>query len=456
MFCCGRSTWSRLHLTSLRLAYTSCPETAVSILRKYRSQATPSDTIFNHASHLRLLSTSNGEEGGAFTKLLSTVRRFNHGLSRLKSDFLISLRIRESTETRLHLDRKQHRELEARRKSVKPRPPVEECAKLADRRQKWLTKHIPFKATRRGERLVIQISKDLQTTLPTVLGFLIPVVGYSFLVLGLLFPKFLLSRQFHTDEQRREFAMDEFGFRRGWYDNVALDFWGSFMRSPPKVMGGTKRLNAMNDILSFDNVDAAGPVWNERSLLYFYDLCDTLLVSDDSPNAFSNLPISHLHSLALAYNLSSILPLPSSLSAELLQYCFPRLFLQRRLEAIAEDIIVDDVTLIEEHLNEGCASLTDDEVTTACLARGLPIGRFARDQSTNRTEDVVNMKRILINHLNMMQSLLMVKESLSLDSLMLTSRDTGISKRSHVRDHALQLLVLHLPAIRHDAAYNSL
>lgn len=448
MFCSSRmSLWTGQHRISLRVAYTSCPEAAVSILRKYRPQATHSNAIFNHASQFRLLSTSNEEEGGVFTKVLSTVRHFNHGLSRLQSDFLTSLHIQEAIETRLHLDRKRHREYEARRHSDKPQSPVEQCAKLVNRRQKWLTKHIPFKPTRREERHVIQVSKDLQTTLPTVLGFLIPVAGYSFLVLGLLFPKFLLSRQFHNDKQRREFAMDEFSFRRGWYEEVDMNFWGSFMRSPPKVMRETMRLNAMNDILSFNNIDAAGPVWNQRSLLYLYELCNNLLASGDSQDAFSNIPISHLHSLALAYNISSILPLPSSLSAELLQYFFPRLFLQSRLTAIAEDIIMDDVTLIKEHLNEGCASLTIDEVTAACLARGLPIGRFASDQSTNRTYEVANMRRMLINHLMMMQSLF--RESFALDG-----GDRGLSKRSLVRDHALQLLVLHLPSIRHGAACN--
>jgi hypothetical protein len=49
----------------------------------------------------------------------------------------------------------------------------------------------------------------------------------------------------------------------------------------------------------------------------------------------------------------------SMISSELMQVCFSRTFIESSLGFLAEDIIVDDVTLIKEgYLDNGCATLT--------------------------------------------------------------------------------------------------
>lgn len=134
------------------------------------------------ASLSRALSTkasptaaNDSKDEGVFTALLSTIRHFNAGLSRLKSDFLISLHIRAANETRLHLDRKIRKDRELREQSDVEKK--DECPQMTNRRERWLNKHLNRNTNRRSARHVVQTGKDLQTTLPTVLGFLIPVAG---------------------------------------------------------------------------------------------------------------------------------------------------------------------------------------------------------------------------------------------------------------------------------------
>ena len=118
---------------------------------------------------------------------------------------------------------------------------------------------------------------------------------------------------------------------------------------------------------------------------------------------------------------------------------------------MAEDIIIDDVTLIEEgHLGSGCSNLTDDEILAACLVRGLPVGRFARDYSIGGMKgEILHMKRSLTNHLKMMKGAMMIRERFTFEGENAMACEANmVSKRSLIRDHTLQLLVLHLPAIR--------
>jgi hypothetical protein len=394
----------------------------------------------------------DSQNEGVFTALISTVRHFNGGLSRLKADFLTSLHIRDAEDTKLHLDRKIRKELESREGKLYM-VERDDCPTIVDRRKRWLVKHMPVPTSRRSARHLVQTTKDLQTTLPTVLGFLIPVFGYTFLALGVMFPKVLLSRQFHTDEQKRKFALDEYGFRMSSFGSLESYFWGSFMMRP-RVMQSTSTSAEVEGTLTFEDVDAAGPIFDESSMQHLYNLCHKLLPAGapKSTNAFSNLPTSHLHSLALACNLPSILPLPTAVSSELMQVCFPRAFIESRLGFLAEDIIVDDVTLIKEgYLDNGCATLTGDEVMNSCVARGLPVGRLAKDVSAGIDDEATGMRRLLTNHLKMMREVMMVRETFSVDGQQLsTSGSNGLcSTRELVRDSALQLLVLHLPAIRH-------
>jgi len=445
-----------------------------------------------------------------FTDGLDTVKKFNNGISKLKSDFKTSLHIQEAELTRLHLQRKLHREREELR--VKLRQHEKHGIKVLNENGQefaylssasysrheycssgnennlqihyqnqlpWRYYKVHYLSTRRPQEHLRQISRDLRITLPTVAGFMfIPLIGYAFLVLGVMFPRWLLSRQFHSWEQRWEFAEKEYGGRKKWMQRLNGDFWGSFMRKAPRFVlrdsdnsgvsadagmdKGATVIDADSDMLTCIDFDSAGPVFDKQSMKIMYnrcwDLCDidnnlTMPVNriiNGKVSPFIHLPTAHLHSLSLASNFSSSLFLPSSTVAPwFLQTFMPAAYLHMRLNTLAEDIIVDDAALLEEgQLENGCNDMTDDEILDACWVRGLPIGRFTRARKIDRNRDVGDgnlsqaeigvMREIFSNHLKMAK-------------LVMSDDDNAPDLRPRgdlVRDPALRLLVLHLPAIR--------
>ncbi|KAL3781779.1 hypothetical protein HJC23_009209 [Cyclotella cryptica] len=421
--------------------------------------SSPTEPVSQIPSQTTVRSPRNAnEEAGILSQLLSTIQHFNNGISRLKSDVRTSHLIREAEATRIQLHRKILREREQREGRNADDIYDVECTSFAERRKKWLEKHLPRKTIRRSNRHLHQTQRDLRTTLPTVLGFIVlPGVGYGFLFMGIMFPRFLLSRQFHTREQRKEFAMEEYKERRRWFERLAGDFWGSFMRACPQLVF-CEHAKKRDEVLSLISVDAAGPVLDEPSMIHIYDLCYKLIYRDEaSPHsrvntsAFSTLPISHLHSISLACNLSSIFPLPAVASSALLQFCVPRPFLESRLTHLVEDIIADDATLLEEgHCEAGCDGMTDEEVLDACLSRGLPVARFARDTSGEAMGEIQCMRTLLTNHLKMMSGVMKYRGECSVrEQQLFPAKDGVCSKSSLVRDVALHVLVLHLPAIRY-------
>mmetsp|Transcript_9698 Transcript_9698/g.17569 ORF Transcript_9698/g.17569 Transcript_9698/m.17569 type:complete len:370 (-) Transcript_9698:638-1747(-) len=317
-----------------------------STTKKYQNQPPPSSS-----------SSSSSPSSPYITTLKSTwpfpiITLFQKGLARLKTDFLNSLHIQQATLTQLHLQRKIQRSKERRKQKLRSREvhgihvvneegreiaflssdvytlpkkrtrrydnqSSEESESTIHRQHEHdgakksssspiivqRTQH--YLSTRRPQEHQRQISRDLRTTLPTVFAFLfIPGVGYAFLLLGMMFPRLLLSRQFHTNKQRWEFAEDEFGNKRcgGWEVRLNGDFWGMMMRCMPRLKlvcgdeadsdgecgdDGEERGNANNDNsddgikeiipgylepLSYHKMDAAGPVYTKQSMLQLYSL----------------------------------------------------------------------------------------------------------------------------------------------------------------------------------------
>ena len=415
-------------------------------------------------------------------KLLSTVQLFNNGISRLKVDFLNSLHIQEAELTRQHMLRKKRRDYEQRRQRLRMHERhgihiVDELGKELTfipsnqftyprnqqtynnnsqshyHHQKQLSSTTGnYLSTRRPQEHLRQISRDLQTTLPTVAAFLlIPFVGYTFLLLGMMFPRLLLSRQFHTREQRWDFATMEYSERRQWFEKLSIDFWGSCMirRMPlllvhdSRVDDGEEAVNEPEPYLDSLQMDAGGPVFNKQSMLTLYNLFqhNKSQGGRDASKILSinNLQSTHLHSLALSNNLAAPILLPFNLAPLFLQTCLPSLYLQQKLTTLAEDIIMDDSALIEEgQLESKCIGMTEEEILDACWLRGLPVGRFVTMNnnvqcSTHGREGEVEMMRTaLTHHLQMIEDI--TKHS---------------PLREIVRDSTLHLLVLHLPAIRY-------
>ena len=208
------------------------------------------------------------------------------------------------------------------------------------------------------------------------------------------------------------------------------------------------------------------------------------------PPSIASLPLTHLQSLSLSCNLSSSIPLPSSTVAPwFLQTFLSSRYLVQKLTSLAEDIILDDVALLKDaQLDDECNGMTEEEVLDACWLRGLPVGRFVnavhsddagdviidnlgnvdRSSPTNSDtntktdalkkehvwKDIQIMRLLLTDHLQMMQTIMTLDPSSQFSS----SETAGAalrSKGSLVRDVTLQLLILHLPAIRYQMMMHS-
>ncbi|KAL7543411.1 hypothetical protein ACHAWF_007381 [Thalassiosira exigua] len=424
-------------------------------------------------------------------KLRSTVGLFQAGLVRLQLDFRNSLRIQEAALTRLHLRRNVRRDLERRRRRLRRHEthgirivdgagrevafwPSDSYALRPERlstsdRKSPLYDRGNYVSTRRPQRHLRQISRDLAITLPTVAAFvLVPFAGYTFLFLGMMFPRLLLSRQFHTREQRWDFATREHGEIRGWWGDSSRDFWGCCMRNVPELLlhqaaqdnikcGEPRSLEQF----SYLKMDAAGPVFGDESVRKLYRLlrCPGQSGGAESQSlSIETLQPDHLRSLALSNNLAAPLYLPSALAPTFLQTCMPLAYLRHKLKTLAEDVIMDDAALIEEgQLENACGGMTEEEVLDACWLRGLPPGRFATADGRTagpggeaggeegRRGELRAMREELTHHLQMMRAVTAATEGSSGES---TDREVR-PKGDLVRDASLQLLLLHLPAIRH-------
>src|SRR5210317_1453359 len=213
----------------------------------------------------RRFSSSSSGEGvlimmtTMMNRLISKVNFFNDGVKQLKSDFFNSLHIQEAELSRLFLQRKIRLQYEQHRRKLRSHYPhgihvvIQEGGGGASKEVAFIPSNVysqhhaaaasannnnnkkNYLSTRRPQEHIRQISRDLQVTLPTVAAFvLVPMVGSAFMFLGLMFPRLLLSRQFHTKQQRWHFATKEFGERRGYFERLSDDFWGSCMRVMPR------------------------------------------------------------------------------------------------------------------------------------------------------------------------------------------------------------------------------
>jgi len=381
-------------------------------------------------------------------RLHGTITHFKNGLNRLIDDYHLARCIHDATMTRVSLMQRNGR-LPPKNKKTYP--------------------------DRRAREHLRQFGRDVAITLPTVAAFvLLPVVGNVALFLGMAFPRYLLSRQFHTAEQRREFAMEEYGSRRAWFvslihddDDTTTNYNASSPSSsslrPKVIRNGMKEKNRQQLAM----MDVAGPIYDESSMSSLYEC---ILDRHSSIDALSR---SHLVNLALANNLSSSLLLPSSIAPPFVRSCVPSTYLIRKLTTLAEDIIMDDIAMIDEgyhhcynhdvddHVDRGgdnhhyCVGMTDIEVFEACYIRGLPVGRFATAHdgikgNNSKEGEALATRKLLAYYLQMMDMVMNQKSDDDDDDTVFSSNSSSSSKGELVRNGTLQLLVLHIHAIRYN------
>jgi hypothetical protein len=270
--------------------------------------------------------------------------------------------------------------------------------------------------------------------------------------------------------------MEEYGFRRVWFvsliqndDETTTNNNGPSLLSSSglckDIQNKMMKIDDQQQILPMMMMDVAGPIYNKSSMQVLYKCIH------DTKLSINTLSRNHLVNLALANNLSSSLLLPSSIAPSFVKSCVPSIYLVRKLTTLAEDIIMDDIAMIDEGYhncyyhnhddgdNYYCVGMTDIEVFEACYIRGLPIGRFATAydgiKGNNSKEGEGLATRKLLAHYLQMMDMIMNQQTKSDDDdddgkVVSSSSGSSVSKGELVRDSALQLMVLHIHAIRYN------
>lgn len=213
----------------------------------------------------------------------------------------------------------------------------------------------PGRIPRRQYEHQRRLRDDLASCGPLVLLWLLPVVGSVFGVLGIAFPRLLLSRQFYTVEMLRSYQQIEFKQRLKYYEPLIS-------------------LQLSCETTSEDPTNLLGHL-HEKGF------------------SVESLRRDHLVVLALA---TGVVKLVDPLNVALMKVC-PSFIVRRRLQTISKKIIQDDYLLLEEdHDKSKCSSLTDDEISAACSFRGLP---------TKEDMCINQLRTILVRYLEMIRYL---------------------------------------------------
>lgn len=277
----------------------------------------------------------------------------------------------------------------------------------------------PGRIPRRQHEQQRRLRVDLSMVLPLIVLWLPPIIGYLPLLLAIVAPRQVLSRQFLNEYEIRTFAALEYQQRHQYFASVSEHFWIATTTSN----NGSQPFFS-SSFPTLGNSDVAGPVIDPIQLFDDTDATDGTAVPQNPYRHFlssvQTLPREYLMSLALALGIHQRLPV--CLAHMVTQWCTPRWWLHYHINRHAQAVVTDDALLLEEGAaNNRAAQLTDREVWDACLLRGLPIVP---------NDDTHEMRLCLTNHLIMMSS---VKERL---------------RPSHRSDEAFRLLTVHLPILR--------
>ena len=188
--------------------------------------------------------------------------------------------------------------------------------------------------------------RDVSRVLPTVVIWVaVPALGHVYALLAVFFfPKSLLSRQFWTVEQKRNFANEDYTMKIKHFTSLMNEI----LSRRNRVLNHDGFVNQ-----SAQNLDVFGQISTEQHILQF--LLDEIAVSP-----FSRVLQSLSRNNLVAF--STILNVPFA-------HVAPNYFLRKRIQEIVAEIINDDNLLLEE---DGILhKLSDDEVLETCAFRSL-------------------------------------------------------------------------------------
>jgi hypothetical protein len=224
----------------------------------------------------------------------------------------------------------------------------------------------PGRIPRRQYEQQRRAAVDIGTSLPVILLWAVPVIGYVPMILGVAAPRQTLSRQFHNEYEIYHYAEIEYQQRKKEFSGLAEMFW--------KTTTLGHRASELN--IPSDKEDAAGPIIDALPLysVFANDPLYTMFANDKDASSkhqlvqgdlqsVDSIPRKYLVKLALAIGVNQ--NLPGSLSLLVTEWS-PTWWLQYKVRQIAQAVVEDDrLLLFERHHEDGCSSLTDIEVMDA-------------------------------------------------------------------------------------------
>ncbi|RHY26755.1 hypothetical protein DYB32_008804, partial [Aphanomyces invadans] len=200
--------------------------------------------------------------------------------------------------------------------------------------------------TRREMFVLRQAPRDLLKSLPLLIAFAVPIVGYFAPVVGYYYPKVALPWQFWTPAQKVQFFEQDVRQKEAFYKDISqlvasLDTTNTFLRDAAASY-------------TTDTGNDGKEKMDPKTLPEFRDLFT-------SPAALKSLSTIHLNLLVQATSASPFVKVYKYL---------PKSSVVQRLEKRATEITVDDHLLLQDGVVD---ALSLDELVFACEERGLVV-----------------------------------------------------------------------------------
>lgn len=219
-----------------------------------------------------------------------------------------------------------------------------------------------------------QFKKDIAKVIPTLFWWqAIPFVGTSVAFFALVFPRYLLSSQFYSEDQRRKFAHMDYVRKRTFFSSLIASGVGTNVDVINRVHAHQTDADT--------EYDMAGFILSAKSMMEIMSVNDHLNSRENV--CVESLTRSQLLNLCVTSG-STLLPI------QFVQLTVPSFVMRFFIKSVASDIVRDDKLIIAEGRNVN--SLTENEILAACELRGLP---------TLSDMSVTAMRQCLSNHLRM-------------------------------------------------------
>ena len=329
----------------------------------------------------------------------------------------------------------------------------------------------------RAQEQQYQFIQAIQKVTPTVILCMIPLIGYVPMLLAILLPRQLLCSHFYNHYEILYYNMLQYQQRIYYYNNnddhpttnTVPSYLQRTLQKYQQPQQQLKELSSSN-WTSIDDVMA------------LYRWCvTTTTTSNDIPSQTDETTTHHfLHlptyprdaliHLALATGICSTTITNHTLQYYIATYCIPTFLLQHHIHSTVQRIVkADQMLLCEEYLasmssNTSNAvssfvetSMTDIELSNACLLRGLPTTMACLTTNINGSPcnpppHQEQMCQSLKEHLNIVASLLHFTKEQTSKRWSTSSKDVDDNgTRHHLTDQDMEqigLFLLHLPLIR--------